>query len=173
MNPVSVNLTLLFQIVSFLILLWLANRFLSGPISRILRERQERIQQALAAADRAREEAAAAQQAQAEELAHTRAEAHAILAAARETAERVRDEQLDLARAEAARLVERARQAIDQERDQAKQQLRAYAVELTIEATRRVIGATLDSAGQHQLIASTIDELAASRGGRPEESLHA
>ncbi|HEY8744196.1 MAG TPA: hypothetical protein VIU62_13910, partial [Chloroflexota bacterium] len=75
------------------------------------------------------------------------------------------EERLVQARAEADRLVEQARRAIAQEREQTKQELRAYVVDLTIEASRRVIGATLDVGSQHELIVKTVDDVFASGNG--------
>lgn len=165
MSPVSINLTIVFQIVSFLIVVYFIQRWLAKPVTKVVRDRQARIRDSLAAADRAREEAAARQQQQAEELTRARTEAQALLANAKETADRVREEQLTQAREEADRLIEQARKAIAQEREQTKQELRAYVVDLTIEASRRVIGQTLDSAGQHALIQRTVDDVMGGSNG--------
>ncbi|MGI8914121.1 MAG: F0F1 ATP synthase subunit B [Chloroflexota bacterium] len=159
MNPVSVNITFVFQIISFLIVLYFINRWLAKPVTKVMVERQTRVREALAAADRAREEAAAQHQQQIEEFNVARAEAQALLASARAAADKMGEERLVQARAEADRLVEQARRAIAQEREQTKQELRAYVVDLTIEASRRVIGATLDLGGQHELIVNTVDDV--------------
>ena len=164
MNPVTVNITIVFQILSFLIVVYFLNRWLAKPITKIMTDRQARIREALAAADRAREEAAAKQQEQVEALNQARLEAQALLANAREAADRLREEQLVQARADAGRLVEQARQAIGQEREQTKQELRTYVVDLTIEAARRVIGSSLDLQRQHQLISQTVDDVMAANG---------
>ena len=165
MNPVTVNITLLFQILSFLIVVYFLNRWLAKPITRVMQERQARVRDALAAADKAREEAAAQQQRQIEEFNQARAEAQAVLASARAAADKMGEERLVQARAEADRLVEQARRAIAQEREQTKQELRSYVVDLTIEASRRVIGATLDVGAQHQLIVKTVDDVLATGNG--------
>ena len=165
MNPVTVNITIVFQILSFLIVLYFINRWLAKPVTKVMRERQERVREALAAADRAREEATAQQQRQTEEFNQARAEAQAVLASARTAADKMGEERLVQARAEAARLVEQARLAIAQEREQTKQELRSYVVDLTIEASRRVIGATLDVGAQHQLIVKTVDDVLATGSG--------
>lgn len=165
MNPVTVNVTIVFQILSFLIVLYFINRWLAKPVTKVMRERQERVREALAAADRAREEAAAQQQRQTEEFNQARAEAQAVLASARAAADKMGEERLVQARAEADRLVEQARRAIAQEREQTKQELRSYVVDLTIEASRRVIGATLDAGAQHELIAKTVDDVLATGDG--------
>ena len=165
MNPVTVNITLIFQILSFLIVLYFLNRWLAKPITRVMQERQARVRDALAAADKAREEAAAQQQRQIEEFNQARAEAQAVLASARAAADKMGEERLVQARAEADRLVEQARRAIAQEREQTKQELRSYVVDLTIEASRRVIGATLDVGAQHQLIVKTVDDVLATGNG--------
>jgi len=164
-NPVTVNITLLFQILSFLIVVYFLNRWLAKPITRVMQERQARVRDALAAADKAREEAAAQQQRQIEEFNQARAEAQAVLASARAAADKMGEERLVQARAEADRLVEQARRAIAQEREQTKQELRSYVVDLTIEASRRVIGATLDVGAQHQLIVKTVDDVLATGNG--------
>lgn len=174
MNPVTINITIVFQILSFLIVLYFINRWLAKPVMKIMQERQSRIREALAAADRAREEAAAQQQAQVAELAQARVEAQAVIANARQAAERLGEEQLAQARAEASRMVEQARHAIAQEREQTKQELRAYVVDLTIEAARRVIGSTLDVQAQHQLIVRTVDDvLTAGNGAGRGGAMHA
>lgn len=165
MNPVALNITIFFQFISFLIVLWLIVRFLAKPINKVMRERQARIRDALAQADRARAEAAARQQQQIEELNQARAQAQSLLANAREAADKLRDEELARARDEATRLVEQARTAIGQERERTKQELRAYMVDLTIEATRRVIGSTLDLSGQHRLIERTVDDVLTTGNG--------
>lgn len=165
MNPVSVNITIIFQILSFLIVVYFINRWLAKPVTKIMQERQGRIREALAAADRAREEAAAQQQQQIEELSRARAEAQSVIANAREAAEKLGEEQLVQARAEATRLVEQARRAIAQEREQTKQELRSYVVDLTIEAARRVIGSSLDAQAQHQLIVRTVDDVLTNGNG--------
>jgi F-type H+-transporting ATPase subunit b len=165
MNPVSVNITIVFQILSFLIVLYFINRWLAKPVTKVMRERQARVREALAAADKAREEAAAQHQRQIEEFNQARAEAQAVLASAREAAAKMGEERLVQARAEADRLVEQARRAIAQEREQTKQELRTYVVDLTIEASRRVIGASLDAGAQHQLIIKTVDDVLAGGNG--------
>ena len=50
---------LLFQIIHFLLLIWLLNALLYKPILKMFRERRERIREGLAEAERVREEAAA------------------------------------------------------------------------------------------------------------------
>ena len=165
MNPVSVNITFIFQILSFLIVLYFINHWLAKPVTKVMMERQTRVREALAAADKAREEAAAQQQRQIEEFNAARAEAQAVLASARAAADKMGEERLVQARAEADRLVEQARRAIAQEREQTKQELRTYVVDLTIEASRRVIGASLDAGAQHQLIVKTVDDVLSSGNG--------
>jgi len=99
-NPVSVNITIIFQILSFLIVLYFINRWLAKPVTKVMLERQTRVREALAAADRAREEAAAQQQRQIEEFNQARAEAQPVLASARAAADKMGEERLVQARAE-------------------------------------------------------------------------
>jgi F-type H+-transporting ATPase subunit b len=171
-NPVSINITLLFQFLSFLVVLYFINRWLAKPVGKIMSDRQDRIRAALAAADQAREEAASREQEQVAALQAAREEAQKVIVAAREAADQLRADQLAQAKIDANRLVAQARAAIGQEREQAKQELRTYVVDLTVLATRRVIGQTLDASGQHAFIGKMVDEVVAGNASGTDEASH-
>jgi len=110
---------LIFQIVNFLLLLYLANRFAFKPILRILDERAARIRKGLEdaeAAARDRELALAEREAA---LSEARQEAQALLARANKIAEDSRAETLAAAKADAEKLIERAHEEITAEREKA------------------------------------------------------
>ena len=130
-------ITVLAQIANFLVLVWLLRRFLYGPITRAMAQREQRIADRLAAAREARETA----EGEAEKL-----------AAERRALDDSREEVLGKARAEADALRERLEQdlrdeiaerrrawkeSLDQERAEA-----ARAIELR--AGREVIGILRD-----------------------------
>jgi F-type H+-transporting ATPase subunit b len=105
-----------FQIVNFLILLFLLNRFLFKPVLRRIDERNSQLSQGLedaAAAARDRELARAEREAA---LAEARKESEALVQRAAKTAEATSAEILATARESAEQLTARAREEIEAEK---------------------------------------------------------
>lgn len=127
------------QAVNFVVLVWLLRRFLYGPITRAMEERQRGIDEEIEAADRLRDEAAA----EGEQL---RAERDRF-DAEREERERKLREELDderraalaAAREEADQLRDRWRAAVERERDGFLQELRQEAGGQIVEVSRSAL----------------------------------
>jgi F-type H+-transporting ATPase subunit b len=140
------------QIVNFLVLWFLLSRFVFPPVMRMLRERQERIRDGLAEAERARQEAAEARAEFERQLAEERRKSQEAMAQAARTAEEVREKIIAEAREEAAQIKRQARAEIAQEREQMLAELRKQVADLAILAAQRVIGRSLDEEAQRQLV---------------------
>jgi len=83
-------ITVAAQLVNFLILVWLLNRLLYGPITRAMKSREERIRRRLEDADNAKLEAEAAAQELGKERDELSSKKEAFLSAARDDAEKTR-----------------------------------------------------------------------------------
>jgi F-type H+-transporting ATPase subunit b len=94
-------ITVVAQIVNFLILVWLLKRFLYGPVVRMMAKREERIAARLAEAENVKAEAEAQGRAYREQQAELERQRQAILSDARDEAERTQREMLRAARADA------------------------------------------------------------------------
>ncbi len=129
--------TLIAQIVNFVVLLVLLRAFLYRPIMRVMREREQRIADEHAAAERAREEA----EARAEELKREREEfeeeRRERLAEVEREAERLREERLAEVREEAEAARERWREALERERDELADAVRGDVAAVVAEALRQ------------------------------------
>jgi F-type H+-transporting ATPase subunit b len=149
---------LAFQIVNFLLLLWLLNRFLFKRVLAMLDERQARIAKGLedaAAAERDRELASAEREAA---LAEARTEAQALLARASKMADDSRAEQMAQAKAEADRLLDRARQEITAEKEKAVAELRAQVADLALAAAGKLVRSEMNAATQRRLVEDFLAE---------------
>jgi F-type H+-transporting ATPase subunit b len=136
---------IIWTLVTFVILLFVLSKFVWGPLTSMLDERETSIREALELADKARAEALAAAEQNKKALIGALAEAQAAINKAREDAERVALEVHAKAEAEAQHLLEQARQTIQQERNQALQALRQQTAELVVLAAGRLIEENLDS----------------------------
>ncbi|HEY7738923.1 MAG TPA: F0F1 ATP synthase subunit B [Candidatus Limnocylindria bacterium] len=147
-----------FQIVNFLILLYLLNRFLFKAALKRIDERQEKLSQGLedaAAAARDRELARAEREAA---LAEARKESEALVARAAKTAEATSAEILAEAKASAEQLVVRAREEIAAEKERALAEIRGEVADLALDAAGKLVGAEMDGPTQRRLVEQFLTE---------------
>ena len=136
--------TVLAQIVNFAVLVALLKRFLYGPLVAAIDAREQAIAARVAEAARSEQEAAARAEQLAKELAETEYQKAAVLAAAREEADRVRGEILDQARANVRELECRWRTELERGKTAFLDEVRRRAAAEILAATR---GALHDLAG--------------------------
>ncbi len=153
------------QIVNFLIVLWLLNRFLYKPILNMLDQRRERIRESLSAAETARAEAATQTRNNEEVLAQARREAQELRRQAQESAQREREEILARAQRDAEALTQRAQSEIAYERQQAMAGLREEVAQLSLAIARKTIGQSLVNEQAHSRIVEEFLAEAGSNGG--------
>jgi len=156
---INFNVTLIVQVLMFLALLYLLNRWLFGPVGKLAAERSRRIEQGLAAAEQSRVQAEEAQRQTLQQLNQARAEAQEILRQATRAADTMREQMVQAAREEAENIVRRTHAEIDRERLAAISDLRRQAGELAILAATRVVGQSLDTEMNRRLVESAIGEL--------------
>jgi F-type H+-transporting ATPase subunit b len=154
----------LLHTINFIVLIFLLNRFLYRPIVGMLDERSRRIEESLAAAERARAEVAQADREREELLVSARREIQEMMATAQQVADRVQSEARTTAQQEAQRIVETARQEAEAERAQAMAELRREVASLAVMAAERVISRSLDDQAHRQLVEQFLDEQPAQAG---------
>jgi F-type H+-transporting ATPase subunit b len=150
--------------INFLVLIFLLSRFLYRPITTMLEERTRRIEESLAAAERAQADVARADREREELLASTRREIGEMMAQAQAASERVQSEARTTAQQEAQRIVETARQEAEAERAQAMAELRREVASLAVMAAERVISRSLDDQAHRQLVEDFLSEQPAQAG---------
>ena len=161
LDALGINLPgLLTQIVSFLVLFGVLRLLLYKPILRMLDQRSNRIKEGLQAADQARADGARSQEDMQQQHSEVRAEGQAMLAQARETADRFREEELRRAREDIQAERARAEINIHRERDAAIEELRREFAGLAILAAERVIERSLDPESHRELIEKVLEESA-------------
>jgi F-type H+-transporting ATPase subunit b len=150
---------LAFQIINFLLLLYLLNRFLFKRVFALLDERQARISKGLedaAAAARDRQLASAEREAA---VAEARKEANEMIARANKIAEDTRNEILADARTEAEQATARAREEIVAEKDKAMAEIRGQVAELALAAAGKLVRRQMDDPTQRRLVEEFLAEV--------------
>ena len=154
----TINATLVAQLLIFLVMLGVLYRFAWGPLLRILNERRARIQQGVEATERAKQELEAAERERQAKLEEARREAQAMLDRIAKQGEDLRKELETKAREQAESLIAKARAEIQQEREKAVQDLRSQVADLAVMAAGQIIGESLDAKKHRELIDRAIEE---------------
>lgn len=131
--------TLALQVVNFLVLVWLLQRFLYGPVRDILEKRKAMATQALDAAAKAKADAEAEQKRYQEERGALVAERQEMLEAAHRTIEAERTKRLEEARGEAKALIEQAHVEIAEERTKTLHGLEADVASLAVTLATKLL----------------------------------
>ncbi|MBX3070259.1 MAG: F0F1 ATP synthase subunit B [Thermomicrobiales bacterium] len=167
----GVDLTkLLVQIIAFLAFLFLLWRYASGPIVKILDERQEKVREGMEAASRMQSQLEATAARNEEVLAEARREAQSILAQSRESGDALVERAREEAGKQSDEYMARAQAAIRAETEQARQELRKEAADLAVLVASKIVRKELDPATQASLIEATLSEAIAGQGGAADKS---
>jgi F-type H+-transporting ATPase subunit b len=150
--------SVLWTIITFLIIVWLIGRFGWKPILSGLRAREETIRKDLDTAKSEREKAQAVLAEYQSAMAGTKKEAGEVIQKAQEAAAQVLEDARRKSRQESQRELVRARSEIERETEAAKTELRRHVAELTARATTRLIGKTVDPQEHEQLIIDALKE---------------
>jgi F-type H+-transporting ATPase subunit b len=148
------------QLVVFLALFFLLAKLAWKPILASLKEREESIQTALDAADRAKLEMASLQAGNEKLLREARDERDRILRDAREAATRLQEQIQGEARKTADRLIEDAKAVINTEKQAALRDVRAQVAMFSLLVAERLMKKNLaDDKSQKELIDGYIKDL--------------
>lgn len=151
----------LVSIVNFLVLLYVLQRFMWGPITRTLDSRAARIREGLEAAEAAKREREQMHAEVERLLGEARTEARLLGERATQAAEAAAAQIRAEARAEADRIREKGRADSQQLHDQALAQLRSEVASMVVLAASRILGKEIGPEQHRALIERSLDEAAA------------
>jgi F-type H+-transporting ATPase subunit b len=150
--------SILWTIVSFLIVVWLVGKFGWKPLLKGLKSREDSIRHDLDSAKSEREKAAGLLHDYEHAIAGARKEAADIIQKAQEESNRLRDQSAAETKDITLKMIEKARVDIARESDAAKADLSKHVAELTARATSRLLGRTIDAKDHARLIDEALKE---------------
>jgi F-type H+-transporting ATPase subunit b len=153
----NIGMTLLGQMISFAILIWFTAKFIWPPLMAAIEERQNRIAEGLAAADRSKKDLAQAEERVNEQLREARTKAAEIIAQAEMRANQIIDAAKEEAIVEGNRQKAAAQAEIAAATGKAREDLRKQVSLLAVAGAEKLIRREIDSRAHKALL----DELAA------------
>ena len=145
-NPILPNGTFIAEVVAFVILLYLLNRYALPPLSKAMTTRQDMIERQIKESQEATERLEAAESEYRELLEQTKADASRIREEARAEGRAIIDELRSKAQEEADRVRARGEEQLVAEREQVVAALRADLGRLATDLAERIVGEALDDA---------------------------
>ena len=147
----------LWTIVTFFIVLAILKWKAWGPLINALDKREEDIREALASAEKARQDAEKASSEYEDMMKKALVEAQQIVADGKAAGERVKNDIESAANDKANEIIEKAKAQIDAERRKAIQEIKSSVVNLSMDAAAKVIERNLDSDDNRKLVDQALE----------------
>lgn len=146
--------------VTFILLVILLGKFAWRPILKAVTQREEAIEDALAAAEKAKEEMASLNAENERILAEARAERDGMLKEAREMKDKIINDAKEASKAEGDKMIESARAQIQNEKMAALTELKNQVGKLSLEIAEKVLREELkDGNKQNDLVGGLLEEV--------------
>lgn len=155
----DINATLIGQMITFGVFLWVTAKFVWPPMIQALRDRQQKIADGLAAAERGSRDLEKARDEAQEILKQAKEQAAEILNQANKRNTEIVEEAKKDARAEGDRLVASAKAQIEQEVARAREELRKEVSSIAVMGAGRILGKEIDAGVHKDLLDKVANEI--------------
>ena len=159
--PVFSSMVIAWVTLFFLFLM--LKKFLYTPVSHMLIERKEKVQNNLEEAKNLKEEAFVLKTNYEKSIDEAKAESQEIIEHGRKRGEEVKEDIIVEAKKEAEDIVKKARKDIDRERDKALLDVKMQAGEMAVSIASKILEQNVDMASQQDLINKFVNEVGTSK----------
>ncbi len=156
---VNINATFIWQIVNFLILVFILAKFAYKPILNMMEERKNKIASDLEAAEKAKESAGNLKEEYQARVSNAKQEAQVILDNARKTAQAVHDKIIADTKAEQEQVIAAAKDSIELEKKKAMDDIRSQVINLSMIAASKIVEQKLGSEEDKKMAGEIVDAL--------------
>lgn len=155
----NINATLLGQAISFTLFVWFCMKFVWPPLMSAIEERQKRIADGLADANRAAKDLELAQAKATDQLKDAKAAANEIIEQANKRKTQIVDEAKAEADVERAKIIAQGKAEIETERNRVKEDLRKQVATLAIVGAEKILKRSIDEAAHSDIVDKLVAEL--------------
>lgn len=155
----NMNLTLLGEMLTFAVFVWFTMRFVWPPLTKALEDRQAKIADGLAAAEKAERDLELAQHKVTELLTEAKAQSAQIIEQANQRANHIIEEAKARAREEGDRLLAIAKDDIEREFHTAKAELLSQVSALAISGAEKILQKEVNKSANDQLVSEMVKSI--------------
>jgi len=156
---VTINMTLVAQMIVFLILIWVTMKYIWPPLMTAMDQRAHRISEGLSAAEKARKDLADADARVADEIKKARVEATAIIDKAHQQANQIIEKAKQDAVVEAQRTKATAAADIESMTHRAREELRGQVASLAVSGAEKILKREIDANAHKALLDQLVAEM--------------
>ncbi|MCT8553038.1 F0F1 ATP synthase subunit B [Glaesserella parasuis] len=155
----NLNATLIGQLIAFALFVWFCMKFVWPPLIKAIETRQANIADALASAEKAKQEQADTKVLVEQELAKAREEAQYIIDLATKRRNEILESVQAEAEAEKAKIIEQGYAEVENERRRVQDELRQKVAALAVAGAEKIVGRSVDAAANNDIIDKLVAEL--------------
>ena len=148
----NINATILIQALSFAALIWFSVRFIWPPLNRAIDERNKRIADGLAAAEKGKASLVEAQAKGESAMKEARERASGLLGDSEKRGAQIVEEAKAAAKEEADRIIAGAREQIASEVAKAKTELREQVAALAVAGAEKILQREIDAKSHAEML---------------------
>ncbi|MDX1605661.1 MAG: F0F1 ATP synthase subunit B [Candidatus Competibacterales bacterium] len=152
-------MTLIGQGITFFIFIFVTMKYVWPPIVQAMQEREKRIADGLAAAERGEREQELAEAKAVETLRDAKQQAQEIIRQAEKRASDIVEQSKQQAREEGEKQLAVAQAEIDQEMNRAREKLRTQVADIAVAGAGRVLGKEIDATSHQKLLDDLVAQL--------------
>lgn len=153
------NATIIGQTIAFIFFVWFTMKYIWPVLDAAIIERQEKIADGLAAADRSQHDLELAQKNAAETMREAKDQAAELIDQAKKRHAEIVDSAKDDARSEADKIKAGAQAEIEQEVNRAREELRKQVSVLAVAGAEKILQRSIDASAQADILDSLVAEL--------------
>lgn len=156
---ININWTMFWEVVNFLVLMWLLTRYLYKPLTEMLDKRSEKIKSDLASAENSKQDAQKLKAKYEAELGKAREKAQVIIEEAERRGKEHAEEIINKAKKEASRIQERNLEEISRAKEEAMKQLKQEVASISLLVASKYMQEQIKKGQQEKLIEKYINSL--------------
>lgn len=145
--------------ITFAVFVWFTMKYVWPPMTKALAERQKKIADGIAAAEKSQRDLELAERRSVEILRESREGASNIIEAANKRAEIILEEAKEAARVSGQGIIAQAHDQVQQAVIKAKEDLRSEVGRLVVMTAEKVLRSNIDAAKHQELIAAAVKEI--------------
>lgn len=155
----DITITLVGQMITFLLFVWFTRAFVWPPVIKALKDRQAKIADGLAAAERGQAELLRAQDQVALDIKEGKQKASNLIVEAQKQADILIDDARQKAHEEGQRIIQQAHAEIDQMVKDAKESLRKQVASLALIGAEKILERSIDEHSHHAMLEKFAEEI--------------
>lgn len=155
----SLNATLIGELIAFIVFVWFCMKFVWPPLNGAIEARQKKIEDGLAASEKAEKDLELARNKAADQLKDAKSQAAEIIEQAKKRATQIVDEETARGHEEREKIIAQGQSEIDAERNRAKEELRKQVASLAVIGAEKILEREINEAAHSDIVEKLVAEL--------------